>query len=127
MHKILVVDDMPASREALVRALRHEGYQTQVARNGVEGMVKLKAETPDLVLLDQMMPEVDGLTFLTGLRRFPKWKQLPVIMFTGNQNKTNYAQAQNLGVVDYLIKANFTLPELLDRVRKALKPAAPAL
>ena len=72
------------------------------------------------MLLDQMMPEVDGLTFLTGIRRFPKWKRLPVIMLTGLNNRTNMVQAHNLGVTDYLVKANFTLPELLERIRKAL-------
>ena len=122
MPKILILDDTPASREALARALRQEGYETECAHNGVEGLVRLKAKTPDLVLLDQMMPEVDGLTFLSGIRRFPKWKKLPVIMFTGLNNKANYAQAQSLGVRDYLVKADFTLPELLDRIRKALQP-----
>lgn len=122
MQKILIMDDAPASRDAVVRALQQEGYQTQVAYNGVEGLVRLKAETPDLVLLDQMMPEVDGITFLTGIRRFPKWKKLPVIMLTGLNNRTNFAQAQKLGVTDYLVKANFTLPELIDRIRKALQP-----
>ena len=122
MSKILILEVAPASRDALVRALRQEGHETQCARNGVEGLVRLKQEMPDLVLLDHMMPEVDGLTFLAGIRRFPKWKQLPVIMMTGMNNRTNYAQAQNLGVTDYLIKADFTLAQLLDRVRKALEP-----
>jgi CheY-like chemotaxis protein len=122
VSRILIVDDVPASREALVRILRQEGYEVSSARNGAEGLVRLKDKKPDLVLLDNMMPEVDGLTFLAGIRRFPKWKNLPVIMFTGLQEKTAQQRAQGLGVKEYLLKAKYSIPELLEMVRKHVPP-----
>ncbi len=125
MSKILVVDDIAASRDALAKLLRTSGYETAVARNGAEGLVRLKEGPVDLILLDHMMPEVDGLTFLTGIRRFPKWKNMPVIMFTGNKDRATNRQAQTLGVKEFLIKAEFTPQQLLDLVAKHLPQPVP--
>jgi CheY-like chemotaxis protein len=124
MSRILIVDDMAASREAMVKLLEREGYQTITAFNGAEGLAKLKSERPDLILLDHMMPEVDGLTFLASIRRFPRWKAIPVIMLTGNKDRSHVMRAKTLGVGDgdYLIKAEFTIPQLLDRVREHIAP-----
>jgi len=120
MSRILIVDDMLASRESLARLLQQKGYTTDMARNGAEGLVKIKQNLPDLILLDQMMPEVDGLTFLAGIRRFPKFKNLPVIMLTGVKDRSCYMKAQTLGVKECLTKSDFTGPQLLEFVRKHL-------
>ena len=120
MSRILIVDDMVASRESLARLLQQKGYTTDMARNGAEGLVRLKQNIPDLILLDQMMPEVDGLTFLAGIRRFPKYKNLPVIMLTGVRDRSCYMKAQTLGVKECLTKSEFTGPQLLEFVRKHL-------
>ena len=121
MSRILIVDDMLASRESLARLLQQKGYTTDMARNGAEGLVKLKQNIPDLILLDQMMPEVDGLTFLAGIRRFPKYKNLPVIMLTGVKDRSCYMKAQTLGVKECLTKSEFSGPQLLECVRKHLE------
>ena len=118
MSRILIVDDMVASRESMAKLLQREGYLTDMARNGAEGLVRLKQNLPDLVLLDQMMPEVDGLTFLAGIRRFPKWKDLPVIMLTGVKDRGCHMKAQRLGVKECLDKGEFTGPRLLETVQK---------
>jgi len=122
-QKILIVDDVPASREAMAKVLRREGYQTATARNGAEGLARLKDGPVDLVLLDNMMPEVDGLTFLTGIRRFPKWKELPVIMLTGLKDRQTHMRAHTLGVREYLIKTEFTMDELLGHIEKHIPKA----
>src|SRR5205085_1373743 len=83
MSRILIVEDLVAGREAMAKLLQREGYDVAGARNGAEALARLKEGGIDLILLDHMMPEVDGLTFLSGIRRFPKWKNMPVIMFTG--------------------------------------------
>jgi CheY-like chemotaxis protein len=114
----LIVDDMAASREAMARLLQREGYVTDTAHNGAEGLVRLKQNKPDLILLDQMMPEVDGLTFLAGIRRFPKWKDLPVIMLTGVKDRGCFTKAQKLGVKECLEKGESTGSVLLEYVRK---------
>ena len=134
MSRILIVDDAPASREAMAKWFQREGFETACARNGAEGLVRLKDSKPDLILLDHMMPEVDGLTFLSGIRRFPKWKQIPVIMLTGIKDKTHQRRAETLGVSEYLVKNEYSLPHLLESVRRHLhlpasdappQPAAP--
>ena len=123
LSRILIVDDMAASREAMAKLLQRQGYETDTARNGAEGLVRLKQNKPDLILLDQMMPEVDGLTFLAGIRRFPKWKDLPVIMLTGVKERSCYMKAQGLGVKECLEKGEQTGTQLLQYVQKYLEPA----
>jgi CheY-like chemotaxis protein len=109
---------MVASREAMARLLQRQGYQTDTAHNGAEGLVRLRKHRPDLIVLDQMMPEVDGLTFLAGIRRFPKWKDLPVIMLTGVKDRGCFTKAQKLGVKECLEKGAFDGNQLLEYIQK---------
>ena len=122
MTKILIVDDAPTGREALAKWLQREGFETATARNGAEGLVRLKESKPDLILLDHMMPEVDGLTFLAGIRRFPKWKRMPVIMMTGIKDRAHHMKAQTLNVSEYLVKNEYTPRDLLELIRKHIAP-----
>ena len=124
MSRILIVDDAPVSRETLAKWLQKEGFETATARNGAEGLVRLKEIKPDLILLDHMMPEVDGLTFLAGIRRFPKWKNLPVIMMTGMKDSLHHRKAESLNVSDYLVKNEFTMPDLVHNIRRQLEKLA---
>ena len=121
MRRILIVDDMLASREALARILNHKGYETLQAMNGAEALAQLKKSKFDLVLLDQMMPEVDGLTFLAGIRRFPKWKHLPVIMFTGVKDRSCHSRAQGLDVREFLVKGEYDPKELIGLIERHLE------
>ena len=118
MSRILIVDDLVSSREALGRLLQREGFEVAGARNGAEALARLKEGGIDLILLDHMMPEVDGLTFLSGIRRFPKWKAMPVIMFTGLKDRNHLMKAQTLGVKEYLVKNEFTPDQLLSHIEK---------
>ena len=120
MNRILIVEDAPASREATAKLLQRQGYVTDMAHNGAEALVRLKQNLPDLILLDQMMPEVDGLTFLAGIRRFPKFRELPVIMLTGLKDRNCYMKAQTLGVKECLDKGEFDGTRLLETVQKHL-------
>jgi two-component system cell cycle response regulator len=122
MRRILIVDDMLASREALARILQQHGYETVPAMNGAEALALLKKNKIDLILLDQMMPEVDGLTFLAGIRRFPKWKTLPVIMFTGVKDRSCNSRAQGLDVREFLVKGEYDPRLLIGLIEKHLKP-----
>ena len=122
MRRILIVDDMLASREALARILQQHGDETVPAMNGAEALALLKKNKIDLILLDQMMPEVDGLTFLAGIRRFPKWKNLPVIMFTGVKDRSCNSRAQGLDVKEFLVKGEYDPRLLIGLVEKHLKP-----
>lgn len=126
MSRILIVDDAVDSRQALARLLQKEGHDVAVAFNGADALARIKQKTPDLILLDQMMPEVDGLTFLAGIRRFPKYKHLRVIMMSGLTDRNSVMRAQMLGVLEYLVKAKTTPQDLLDHIHKHLNDLEPA-
>ena len=112
------MEDLVAGREAMAKLLQREGFEVVGARNGAEALARLKDGGIDLILLDHMMPEVDGLTFLSGIRRFPKWKNLPVIMFTGLKDRNHLMKAQTLGVKEYMVKSEYTMQDLVGLVRK---------
>ena len=119
---ILVVDDTPSAREPLARLLRLAGYETACAADGGEAMVQMERHTPDLVLLDLMMPRVDGLSFLRQMRKDPRFDQVPVILVTAADSAEPLAIARRLGIQDCLLKAAFTVPELLERISRTLRP-----
>jgi DNA-binding response OmpR family regulator len=125
MSTILVVDDTALARETVARLLEHEGFRTLKARNGKEAWAMMYHGRPDLVLLDLMMPEMDGVTFLSMLRRSPLWHDLPVVVLTGADDRDRLiTRAWELGVSDLVPKATFGFDELLARVRRHLDFAA---
>src|ERR1700683_2833081 len=103
MPVILVVDDVALAREAVARLLEFEGFQTVRASNGKEAYATLYSQKPDLVLLDLMMPEMDGITFIRRIRGHPQWETIPVIVLTGLQDDNHLiARAQELGIADLM-------------------------
>jgi len=123
---ILVIDDMALARESVARLLEYEGFQTVKAANGKEGYASLYTTTPDLILLDLMMPEMDGVTFLRMVRKSSQWEKVPVIVITGvNDDDRLIARARELHVDDWISKAKFGFDDLLARVKKLTerKPA----
>ena len=121
MSTILVIDDTALARESVSKLLEYEGFRTIRAKNGREGWAMMYNDTPDLVLLDLMMPEMDGITFLKMLRRSPLWKEMPVIVLTGvNDDDKLITRAWELKVNDLIPKASFGFEDLLERVRKNL-------
>jgi two-component system response regulator MprA len=121
MSLILVVDDHAATREPLAKLLRYDGYETAVASNGAEALEALRERKPDLVLLDLLMPKMDGMAFLDQAAREPHGSDLPVIVVTGGLNVSQIRRAGELpGVVDVMSKARFTVDGLLDRIRAHL-------
>jgi CheY-like chemotaxis protein/HD-like signal output (HDOD) protein len=124
MSTIMVVDDMSIFRDPIAASLRLAGFSTVTAVNGQEALVKLKAQCPDLILLDMAMPVMDGLTFLRALRSDPATRQVPVILLTAMSDRPHVLQAVKLGIHDYLLKSRFSLKDLLERVNKHLPAAA---
>ena len=116
MSKVLVVEDSVAAREAVMRLLRHEGYGVIGAANGVEALRAIEQEKPDLVLLDVMMPEMDGMSTLIELRQRPECSDLPVILVTALSDEERISQARELGVSEYLVKTRFSYEDLLNYV-----------
>jgi len=124
MGRILIIDDMPGGREVMAKLLKQKGHETECAGNGEEGIAKMSKNIPDLILLDHMMPKVDGLSFLAQIRRFPRWKALPVIMYTGIRDRAHHMKAAALGVTEYLVKGDFNASDLLDHVQRTLGQTA---
>ncbi|HEX2049894.1 MAG TPA: response regulator transcription factor [Actinomycetota bacterium] len=120
--KILVVDDEPALRDALGRALRIEGYDVAFARDGAEALDALTRHTPDAVVLDVLMPHVDGLDACRRMRR--GGDHTPVLMLTARDAVSDRVEGLDAGADDYLVKP-FALEELLARLRALLRRAAP--
>jgi CheY-like chemotaxis protein len=127
MSLILVVDDTALERETVARLLEIEGFQTIGASNGKEAYATLYSRKPDLVLLDLMMPEMDGIQLLGMIRRHPQWEQIPIIVLTGLSDSNKLvARARELGVEDIVSKAKFGFQDLMIRIRKALADRRPS-
>jgi DNA-binding response OmpR family regulator len=117
MSTILVVDDEPIVRDVVVRYLRRDGHETRVAATGDEAREILETETPELVVLDVMLPGMDGLELCRWIRAR---SQLPVIMVTARGEETDRIVGLELGADDYVTKP-FSPRELAVRVRNVLK------
>lgn len=120
MTKILVVDDDVAINELIKINLELQGYEVVQAFNGVEGFAKAKQEEPALVILDVMMPEVDGYTVARRIRQSGEISDMPIIMLTALSELNNKVEGFDIGVDDYLTKP-FEIDELIVRVRALLK------
>jgi adenylate cyclase len=127
MSTILVVDDETLARDALARLLEHEGFTTLRARNGREAWAMMYHDRPDLILLDLMMPEMDGVTFLSMVRRDPLKRDVPVVVLTGADDRDHLiGKAWDLGVSDLVPKADFTVADVVARVRQQLSESKPS-
>ena len=104
-----------------MRILRREGYTVIGASNGREGLDELRRSHADLVLLDVMMPEMDGITMLDAMRKLPALRELPVILLSALSDETRMQKARELGACEYLVKTRFSYDELLDHVNRYVK------
>ena len=118
MSTILIIDDEPVACGTLARVLRREGFDTIAAHGGMAALELLAVRTPDLILLDVRMPDLDGLELLEILQAEPRWKSLPVIMMTGVSDTNCIRRAHQLGAKAYLVKATYSLGEMLDAVKQ---------
>ncbi len=113
--RILIVDDAPANIQTLAGILKEKGYQISVATNGRQALEVVARVAPDLILLDVMMPEMDGFETCRRLKASEQWRQIPVIFLTAKTEVTDLVQGFELGAVDYVAKP-FNAHELLARV-----------
>jgi len=118
-ERILVVDDTPANIQALAAILRERGYKISVATNGRQALEVLAQVRPDLILLDVMMPEMDGFETCRRIRENDAWREIPVIFLTARTETADIVKGFELGAVDYVAKP-FHAHELLARVRTHL-------
>lgn len=118
--KILVVEDDASLALALVDALGREGFEVHQARNGRLGLSRALEIKPDLILLDLLMPEIDGITMLKTLRADDWGKKVPVIILTNVSEMSTIAEAIKLAP-DYIVKANWRIDQVVERVKLRLR------
>ncbi|OGO25022.1 MAG: hypothetical protein A2144_14940 [Chloroflexi bacterium RBG_16_50_9] len=102
--KILIIEDDPATLRLVDYSLRHEGYEVVKASNGLEGIRKVQSEAPDLVILDVMLPGLDGFEICHRLRAEPMTAQLPILMFSAKAQEIDKNTGAKVGADDYLTK-----------------------
>lgn len=117
--KILVVDDENELLKALSIRLKTSGYEVITASDGQEGLEKAKSQSPDLIVLDILMPKMDGYEVCRMLKFDEKYKSIPVIMLTAKAQDIDKAMGKKVGADDYITKP-FETQDLVDKIKKHL-------
>ena len=118
--KVLIIEDEAPLSKILQESLVERGFEVDVALQGEEGWYKTKETIPDVVLLDIIMPKLDGFVYLKRLRNAKKLANIPVIILSNLGQESDIAEARELGAVDYLIKSNHTIEAIVQRVEATL-------
>ena len=118
-QSILVADDEPSILLSLQFLLQKAGYEVRLAHNGEEVIQAVEQSTPDLLLLDAMMPQRDGYDVCQTIRANPRWAALPIIMLTAKSRDVERQKGMALGATDYITKP-FSTRDLVATVRKHL-------
>jgi DNA-binding response OmpR family regulator len=121
MKKILFIEDESALQKTFRDVLEKEGYQMISALDGESGLRLAKAQKPDLILLDLILPKKDGFEVLKELKSDESTKEIPVIVLTNLEDIESVEKAIELGATTYLVKAQYTLEEVIQKVKKALE------
>jgi len=119
--KILIVEDEEILLTALSEELKQEGFVVVGAKDGVEGVETAVKEKPDLVLLDLVMPRLDGIGALKQMKENALIKDIPVVILTNLSDYDKISDALSLGAMDYLVKANYRLEDLVNKIKTVLE------
>ncbi len=118
--KILIVEDDNFLIKAYQIKFDREGFKVIIARNGAEGLEMANAELPQLILLDLMLPKMDGFEFLGLIKKDEKLKNIPVLVLSNLGQKSDVDKAMALGAVEYFIKTEYTLEDIIKKIKKYL-------
>jgi len=114
--KILLIEDEQIIVDLLQRKLTEEGYNVALAKDGEEGIKAMKAEKPDLILLDIVMPKMGGLEVMEEMQKNPDLKRIPVIIVSNSGQPIELDRAKKLGAKDWLVKTEFDPQEVIEKV-----------
>ena len=119
--KVLIVEDEKAMVETLGQKITNEGFEVLVANDGLTGLEMAEKEKPDLVMLDIIMPKMDGLTCLKKIRDIGEWgRKVPVLMLTNLSDPDNVSEAAKYRVYDFLVKTDWRLDDVVNLVKSKL-------
>ena len=120
MKKVLFVEDEAALQKALTDILTQAGYKVVSALDGEIGLRLAKSEKPDLILLDIILPRLNGFEVLKKLKENPELKEIPVIVLTNLEKIEDVEKAIELGAKTYLVKTQYTIDEVIEKIKKAI-------
>ena len=118
--RVLVVEDEEILLTALKEELSSGGYDVEGAVDGEDGLEKAKSFKPGLILLDLVMPKMDGMEMLQKLKADSSLRDIPVVILTNLSDYERISETLSLGAMDYLVKANYKLEDLLEKVKTVL-------
>ena len=119
--KILLIEDDDMLRDLITKRLTKGGYQIVQSIDGISGLKAVEDEKPDLVLLDIVLPGIDGYEILEKIKNDASLSKTPVVMLSNLSQKDDVEKALKLGAADYFIKINFTSEEVLEKIKNILK------
>lgn len=117
---ILIVEDEKMIRQALHDKLNREGFEVQTAKNGADAIDMVTQSPPDLILLDIVMPKMDGMQAMRILKEDPKTAHIPIIFLTNLSDVDNIEEASERGIYEYLVKADWTLEDVCKKINDKL-------
>lgn len=117
---ILIVEDEKPLLKALTEKFAHQGFRVVTAENGEKGLNLAMEVHPELILLDIMMPKLDGIGVIKGLKGNEQTKSIPIILLTNLYDNEHLAEAAQYGVFDYLIKSDWKIEDVVTKVREKL-------
>lgn len=118
--RVLIVEDEEMLRKAYATILRHEGYHVDEAANGNEALTRIQLHMPDLILLDILMPEADGLSFLERAELNKRAPSTRVITFSNLSDQSKLEKMSRLGATEHILKSSLSPKQLADTVRRML-------
>jgi DNA-binding response OmpR family regulator len=118
--KIVLADDEQFISIAYSDGLSRAGYEVVVAHDGEEALEKIRAEHPDLILLDLMMPKVNGFDVLKAVKMDAQLQNIPVIILSNLSQQTDAEEVRRLGAVDFIVKSDISLEQLIERIQSRL-------
>lgn len=121
MGKILIVEDEEFLLQALMDALTLEGFEVDLASDGVQAIEQIRKDIPALILLDILMPKKDGFAVLEEVRKNPEWRLIPVIILSNLEEDQEIKKALKLGADDYFVKSQHPIQEIVEKVKNYMK------
>ncbi|MCK4891835.1 MAG: response regulator [Candidatus Pacebacteria bacterium] len=122
--KVLIIEDDSYISDMYKIKFESENFETVVASNGIEGIKFLEKAVPDIILLDVVMPKIDGFSVLKEIKKNSKLDKIPVVLLTNLSQKENVERGFELGASSYIIKAHFTPSEVVEKIKEVLKNEA---
>lgn len=120
MKKILIIEDDTFLSEMYANKLSQSNFEVEVALDGQQGLEKIKEAKPDLILLDIVLPKIDGFEILRQVKADPKLKKIPIVLLTNLGQQSDLEKGLSLGADEYIIKAHFSPTAVVTKIKKIL-------